>query len=242
MRSEGEEVKREKGKGGYAEVKKLAQNIGSCLFGVADVSSIKNEFLLPSPLTRKLNRGISLAAPVSAEVLDDIQDRPTPLYYHHYRQLNFFLDRMALKMSLHLERQGWRALPIPASQIVDWQGQRGHVSHKKIAQRAGLGRIGRNNLLVNPRFGSRIRLVSVLTNVPLPGDEPNRTDCGRCRRCISSCPAQAIKESLEDFDHMGCFEQLKLFRKEGFAPQYICGICVKACPGKRGPIADGHTE
>lgn len=242
VRSGGEEVKREKGKEDYAQLKKLAQKMGSCLFGVADVRPIKNEFILPSSLTRRLNRGISLAAPVLAEILDDIQNRPTFLYYHHYRQLNFFLDRMALKMSFLLQRQGWRALPIPASQTIDWQKQRGHLSHKKIAQRAGLGRIGRNNLLVNPRFGARIRLVSILTNMPLPSDEPNQTDCGRCRRCISSCPAQAIKESPEEFDHMGCFEQLKLFRKEGFAPQYICGICVKACPGKRGSIASGYTN
>ncbi len=218
----------------YGELRKLAQNMGACLFGVADVNSIKDEFLLPSSLLKHLPKGISLAAPVSGEVLDDIQDRPTPLYYHHYRQLNFFLDRMALKLSLFLQRQGCRALPIPASQIIDWQEQRGHLSHKKIAQKAGLGWIGRNNLLVNPRFGARIRLVTILTNMPLWCDEPIGHDCGNCRECISSCPAQAIKESPGGFDHPGCFEQLRLFQKKGYAAQHICGICVKACPGKTG--------
>ena len=231
MRSPGGEVKR--GKENYVQMRKLAQNMGACLFGVADVNPIKDEFLLPSSLTKHLDRAICLAAPVSGEVLDDIHDRPTPLYYHHYRQLNFFLDRMALKLSLFLQRQGWRALPIPASQIIDWQEQRGHLSHKKIAERAGLGRIGRNNLLINPKFGARIRLVSILTDMLLPTDEPIQIDCGKCRRCISSCPSQAIKESPEEFDHLGCFEQLRLFQKKGYAAQYICGICVKACPGKR---------
>lgn len=234
MRSPGREVKREKAKENYAELRKLAQNMGACLFGVADVNLIKDEFLLPSSLTKHLHRGICLAAPVSGEVLDDIQDRPTPLYYHHYRQLNFFLDRMALKLSLFLQRQGCRALPIPASQIIDWQEQRGHLSHKKIAQKAGLGWIGRNNLLVNPKFGARIRLVTILTNMPLWCDEPIGHDCGNCRECISSCPAQAIKESPGGFDHPGCFEQLRLFQKKGYAAQHICGICVKACPGKTG--------
>jgi len=217
----------------YDELRKLAQNMGACLFGVADVNPIKDEFLLPSSLLKHLHKGICLAAPVSGEVLDDIQGRPTPLYYHHYRQLNFFLDRMALKLSLFLQRQSWRALPIPASQTIDWQKQRGHLSHKKIAEKAGLGWIGRNNLLINPKFGARIRLVTILTNMPLPADESIQTDCGKCRECISSCPAQAIKESLEEFDHLGCFEQLRLFQKKGYAAQYICGICVKACPGKR---------
>ena len=233
MRSPGGEVKGEEAKGNYDELKKLAQNMGACLFGVADVNLIKDEFLLPFSLVKHLHRGICLAAPVSGEVLDDIHDRPTPLYYHHYRQLNFLLDRMALKVSLFLQRQGWRALAIPASQIIDWQKQRGHLSHKKIAERAGLGWIGRNNLLINPKFGARIRLVSILTNMPLWCDGPIKHDCGKCRGCISSCPAQAIKESLEEFDHLGCFEQLRLFQKKGYAAQHICGICVKACSGKR---------
>jgi epoxyqueuosine reductase QueG len=234
MKSPDREVKRKEAKGNYAELRKLAQNIGACLFGVADVNLIRDEFLLPSSLVKHLHRGICLAAPVSGEVLDDIQDRPTPLYYHHYRQLNFFLDRMALKVSLFLQRQSWRALPIPASQIIDWEKQKGHLSHKKIAEKAGLGWIGRNNLLINPKFGARIRLVTILTNMPLLADEPIQTDCGKCRECISSCPAQAIKESLEEFDHLGCFEQLRLFQKKGYAAQHICGICVKACPGKTG--------
>ena len=84
MRSPGGEVKRKEAKENYDELRKLAQNMGACLFGVADVNLIKDEFLLPSSVLKHLHRGICLAAPVSGEVLDDIQDRPTPLYYHHY--------------------------------------------------------------------------------------------------------------------------------------------------------------
>ena len=54
--------------------------------------------------------------------------------------------------------------------MVDWQGQRGHISHKHIAVAAGLGWIGRNNLLVHPRHGGRLRLNTVLTDMELVPD------------------------------------------------------------------------
>jgi epoxyqueuosine reductase QueG len=47
------------------------------------------------------------------------------------------------------------------------------------------------------------------------------------------CPAGAIKERQEDFEHLECFEQLGLFRKRDHARQYICGVCLKACRGQR---------
>jgi epoxyqueuosine reductase QueG len=46
------------------------------------------------------------------------------------------------------------------------------------------------------------------------------------------CPAGAIKERQEDFEHLECFEQLRLFRKRDHIGQYICGVCVKACRGQ----------
>ena len=60
---------------------------------------------------------------------------------------------------------------MPASQIVDWEKQTAHLSHKKIGELAGIGFIGRNNLLVNPEIGSRFRLATILTNMPLEPDK-----------------------------------------------------------------------
>jgi epoxyqueuosine reductase QueG len=164
-------------------------------------------------------------------VLEDIVDKPTPLYFHLYRQVNFFLDRAAFLLSSHIQDSGYNALPIPASQIVNWERQQGHLSHKKIGRLAGLGWIGRSNLLVNPDLGSQFRLVTVLTDMPLPPDKPLESDCGECMLCLSSCPAGAIKETKEDFDHQTCFEKLKEFRRSGIVSQFICGVCVNACKG-----------
>jgi epoxyqueuosine reductase QueG len=163
--------------------------------------------------------------------LIEIKDKPTSLYFHHYRQLNFFLDRGAFLLASEIQSLGFKALPIPASQIIDWKKQQSHVPHKKIGCLAGLGWIGRSNLLVNPDIGSRFRLVTILTDMPLSIDDPIDMNCGKCHQCIPVCPAQAIDENSANFDHWACFEKLKEFRNSGIVGQYICGVCINACPG-----------
>lgn len=215
----------------YERLKRFALKQGVSVFGVADVTKIRKEFLLDKELKTKFDWALSLGKRLLDPVLDDIKDKPTPLYFHHYRQLNFFLDRTSFLVSYFIQEQGFQALPIPASQIIDWENQKGHLSHKKVGHLAGLGWIGRNNLLVNPKLGARFRLVTVLTDMSLEADIPMDEACGTCRKCLEVCPVQAIKERREDFDHWACFEKLKEFRKAGIVGQHICGICVKVCPG-----------
>lgn len=212
---------------------KLVFDYGAALFGVADLSRIdKSDFLIEKRIVENLKYGISIAIGVSKMVLLTIKDHPTKIYFHHYRQLNNALDQLALKISSYIQSQGFNALPIPASQVIDWQNQRGHLSHKKIAEVAGLGWIGRNNLLVNEKYGSQIRLVTILTDLPLKNSNQNsKVNCGACFKCLPVCPVGAIKERKEDFDHIKCFELLKDFQKKGYVSQYICGICVRACEG-----------
>jgi epoxyqueuosine reductase len=206
--------------------------LGFSLFGVADITSLRRDFLLPEELKSKFDRAISLGKRTVDSVLEDIKDRPTPLYFHHYRQLNFFLDKGALILAEHIQDLGFEALPIAASQVIDWESQKGHVSHKKVGVLAGLGWIGRNNLLVNPALGARFRLVTILTDMPLEPGAPIDFGCDLCRACLAPCPAQAIHERPEDFDHRGCFEKLDEFRKRHIVSQHICGVCVKACRGR----------
>ena len=219
------------------QLSSIAFASGAELFGVADLTKIKpDDFLLDSNLLAKFRFALSIAKRLSRAVLEEIESYPTKLYFHHYRTVNMFLDQLATKIASAIEKANYLALPIPASQIVDWQNQRGHLSHKRIAQAAGLGWIGRNNLLVTPEYGAQIRLVTIPTDMPIPDSEfpiPNSepNGCGDCYECIKVCPAQAIKEKEEDFDHIKCFEQLKEFQKKGYSSQYICGICVKACKG-----------
>jgi epoxyqueuosine reductase QueG len=215
-------------------IKKFARDQGASLFGVADVKEIRDEFFLDEKVRQKYDRAISFGKRLLNSVIDDIIDKPTPLYFHHYRQLNFFLDRAAFLLSSHIQDLGYDALPIPASQILDWENQKGHLSHKKVGYLAGLGGIGLNNLLVHPDFGARFRLVTVLTDIPLEADKPLKgvyEECMKCMKCLETCPAHAIKEKREEFDHRACFEKLKEFRNKRIVSQYICGVCVKACSG-----------
>ncbi len=210
----------------------LSRELGIALLGVADIRPVRDSFLLDPRTSRRFDRAISLALRLSDSILEDIEDRPTPLYFHHYRQANAILDRAAFSVAGFIQSRGFRALPIAASQIIDWDRQMGHVPHKRIGHLAGLGWIGRNNLLVNGENGARIRLVSVLTDMPLETDGPVEFGCGSCRACLSVCPAQAIHDEPAGFEHKACFAQLQDFRRKGLVSQFICGVCVKACRGR----------
>lgn len=216
----------------YLALKKFCSDLGIDLFGVAGVAKIKKDFMLSQKLLEKFDKALSLGVRLSRGVLDELSDAPTRLYFHHYRSVNAFLDQAALSACNYIERKGYRALPIPASQILDWQNQKAHLSHKSLGVLAGLGWIGRNNLLVNKSLGSQFRLVSVLTDMPLKEDKPLERGCGSCISCLKVCPAQAIKKESSAFDHIRCFEKLKEFQKQRLVDQYICGVCVKACKGK----------
>jgi epoxyqueuosine reductase QueG len=218
----------------YEKLKRFALKEGASLFGVAETSAVEDKFHSLSPKALQgLDRAIAMAFHLSDRVMEDVVDGPTKLYFFHYQRVNVLLDELALKITNFIQDRGWQALPIPASQIVDWEKQRAHLSHKHVAQQAGLGWIGRNNLLVTPQFGACVRLITVLTNMPLRADEPSPWGCEDCRACLSSCPSQCIKEKPEDFDHIGCYHQIKALVKAAGISQNICGLCVKACQGKK---------
>ncbi|MCM8781628.1 MAG: 4Fe-4S binding protein [Candidatus Omnitrophica bacterium] len=215
----------------YQTLKKFAAELGAVGFGICDVKKEKENFNLSSNIVENLDFAISIAVGLSKKILSEIVDKPTKLYFHHYRQANNLLDHISMRISIFIQQEGFNALPIPASQIVDWQRQSAHLSHKRIAELAGVGWLGRHNLIVHPNYGAHIRLATILTDMPLLVDKGLKMDCKECRRCIEVCPVGAIKESQKDFDHLACFERLKFFQKQRCVDQYICGICVKACGG-----------
>lgn len=216
----------------YQRLKKFSYAKGSKLFGVADVSAIKPEFEIADSVKDEINNAVTLGVALSSLVLSEIDQQPTKLYYHHYRTANMFLDQLAFSVANWIEDNGFLAIPIPASQITDWQSQKAHLSHRKIAVLAGVGWTGRNNLLVSKKFGSQLRLATVLTNMPLKADKPLKVGCGTCFACVAACPAGAIKDDQKDFEYLACFEKLKNFQKQNIVGQFICGVCVKACRGR----------
>jgi epoxyqueuosine reductase len=214
-------------------LEELCRSRGAVGFGVCRLADIRtDDFLLPEKTIHDLPLAISVALHLSPAVLDTLEDHPNQLYEHHYRQVNFALDRLALDLATLIQNLGAQALPVAASQLVDWQNQRGHLSHKRVAVGAGLGWLGRNNLLVTPRFGAQVRLVTVLTDLELEPARPLENGCGACHACASACPAKAIGETSAEFKHLDCFALLKKFQSKRYVGQYICGLCVKACTGR----------
>jgi epoxyqueuosine reductase len=215
-------------------VTKLLEGHGVDAAGVADLSRYGKEVLgFDEPILDHYRYGICYGLVISRSVLDTITDGPTQFYQHHYRQINYRLDMIAYLLSREIEQKGFRALPFAASQLIDWQNQKAHISHKRMGEIAGIGWIGRNNLLVHAAYGAHVRYNTVLTDMPLEIGEPGEMSCGTCTACMAACPAGAIKPERELFDHKGCFAMLKRFKNERNLGHHICGICVKACRGKR---------
>jgi epoxyqueuosine reductase QueG len=139
-----------------------------------------------------------------------------------------------------LQREGYRAMPIPASKRVDDERICAVFSHKLAAHLAGLGWIGKSCLLVTPEAGPRVRWITVLTDAPLTSTgEPMATRCGSCRQCVDICPVQAFTgEPFRDhelrevrYDARKCeqyFDALKNPDKPA-----VCGMCLYVCPHAR---------
>ncbi len=213
---------------------------GADIVGIADTEPLNALRTDPPDLLNPFIRAVSIAVQVPAAVFEMISDRPTPIYASVYQTANRILDEIAFRTSVMLQKDGFYSLPIPASQVLDKKDWYGAISHKAVARMAGLGWQGKNLLLITPRYGSRVRLATVLTKAPLTADAPMKNRCGNCTSCKDACPVGAIKgvgtqSHYKDRDEAMFFSKCAEKLDEDFAklPEIgtqICGICIKACP------------
>jgi epoxyqueuosine reductase len=115
----------------------------------------------------------------------------------------------------------------------------GPVPERELAQRAGLGWIGKNMMLINPEIGSFTFIGVVLTDAELPSDPPFEADrCGTCHRCLDACPTDAFVEQRM-LDARRCISYLTIeFRGEFSSEQRAgigewlvgCDVCQDVCP------------
>lgn len=187
---------------------------------------------------------VSVAVALSDAVVDELRDGPTHTYYHHYRTVNAFIDRMLLQTGLLLRENGFRYIPVAASQSVRTGGDRDHTgrySHKKAAVLAGLGTVGKSTLFLHRALGPRVRLGTLFTDCPLGEARAAAASvCGTCSLCADVCPAGAIKgtewrpgiERGELMDAEACNRFMRAhFMQIGRGA--VCGICMRVCPAGR---------
>ncbi|MFX0015830.1 MAG: 4Fe-4S double cluster binding domain-containing protein [Promethearchaeota archaeon] len=218
-----------------------ALTLGATLVGVADLSQLESLETHPQDLLNDFKFAISIAISLPTNVFNLISnENPGELYAHYYITGNTFLDQLTFRLSERIILYGYKALAIPASLSLGEHELLSNISHKAIARNAGLGWIGKNLLLINPKHGPRIRLATVLSDIPLtPGKPLRNQNCGNCTKCIDSCPIKALKpfdfkeyplEREKAFDAKRCQTRLKKNRKLTNIDVSICGICIKVCP------------
>ncbi|CAE7758487.1 queG [Symbiodinium sp. CCMP2592] len=114
------------------------------------------------------------------------------------------------------------------------------VLERELAQRAGLGWIGKHTLLIHPKIGSYFFLGGIVTTLDLepPADQrPEPDHCGTCTRCIDACPTDAI--TPYSVDARKCISYLTIEHRSDIDPElvkhigdwiYGCDICQEVCP------------
>lgn len=227
------------------KIKIMAEHEGADFFGIADLSraseAIKEQ---GGPVCIPYPKAVSIGIKLPQTIVDELPNRDNLAvavnYRHAYDITNLRLDLLASKLGSIIQQDGYKALPVPASERYDDKRICAVFSHKLAANLAGLGWIGRSCLLVTPEAGPRVRWATVLTDAPLiVTGQPMEVQCGECNECVEICPVSAFtgepfreEEGREvRYDAKKCEEYLQAADED--SDWTVCGLCIYVCPHGR---------
>lgn len=210
------------------ELKTLLFQKGAVLAGIGDLRGVRG---------CDYDTGISVAVLLPENVVRDLQHAPTKEYYNMYYSLNDKLNEIVKAGERFLQEKGFSAYAQTTDRVEVNSEKCSKLPHKTVAVKAGLGWIGKNGLLVTEKFGSAVRISSLLTNAPLKPDVPiEKSQCGGCTLC--NCPAQALsgtvwetgmeREKIVDVEK--CFKkQMEIMYGATGIETDLCGKCFAVC-------------
>ena len=224
------------------EIKKAvtekATELGAAMAGVAPAERWrtapmqKSEFH-PLSIWPWCKNVIVMAVPL---YLPMIASTPSMVYQELYDTTNRVLDDIAYKLAGYITAElGYRAMYFPRDCYYDintlLDKPEAAFSHVIAGYYAGLGTIGDSRNLITKEFGPRVRLVSVITDAPMPADDMIGEDlCLHCGKCARECPSGCFSQgggSVYDMDKDACTKYHIELKKQKHWP---CGVCAGVCP------------
>lgn len=219
------------------ELERIILSLGGSKCGFSDLRDIPER---PYP---ELPFAVTVVLALSPEIISGINGGPTRAYHDEYEMANEKLAAIGKGLVSFIQERGFRAeLLVPTASKYDLKTLSVPLPHKTAAIRAGIGWIGKNDLLVTKEFGSAFRMCTILTDAELPPGEPvTESSCGSCTCCVDACPVGAPTgrewrrgSSREDLiDIFACYRCAKEFARDRGWSHSICGICIEACPWTR---------
>tara|TARA_R110000824_G_scaffold336_3_gene1860 strand:+ start:15023 stop:16090 length:1068 start_codon:yes stop_codon:yes gene_type:complete len=170
------------------------------------------------------------ANPQSIEVLKDSSLAYLSRYAlgrDYHKLIRQRLQKLANKIQDHCGEFGYRALVDSAP-----------VLERALAEKAGLGWIGKNAMLINKNAGSWFFLGELFTDLPLPADEKAGAHCGSCSACLDICPTNAFV-GPNQLDARKCISYLTIELRTSIPEQlrplmgnrvFGCDDCQLCCP------------
>jgi len=101
------------------------------------------------------------------------------------------------------------------------------ISHRVVAENAGIGWRGKNQLLIHKKFSCALRLASIIVPIPMLQRKKIESQCGDCMACEDVCGYIRHRERLQDYRE-NCRRYILYLKSRGLEKD-ICGKCIKAC-------------